>query len=697
LLLRGVVRLLAALALLAVAAVVALGQAAARSAQERLPASASRAAIGSDWTVWRHDSARTGFNADESALKPPLKLLWKRDDDGPAVELSAADGLVFDVGPGGLRALNGSDGSTRWVDPTGRDTSVAPAVRGGRVFAAKGWEGPRALEESSGKLIWARFIPAPNNEFAFASGAVSDGYNGFSESTGETLWTLMYWCTGGGGDAYALVGRTVWAARNGIRACEIGATKLTWETDPPGSAAGWPAVAGGRLYVAWNDGEKGSILSLDAASGGDLKSFSVNSPIDDAASSAVAYGKVYFGATDGIVRALDADSLALEWQTTLLGPVRSSPAVANGVVYVTTGWPEPARLYALDADTGKILWSYVLPESARSTSPIVADGHLYVIDRAGCGRCTLYAFGSESLGVRPSPAEPARTLAERFGPMLVLMNGELCRSGINNRRLDPYVPESVEIMASASRLMRAGNPATVLADRPLSSIDILGDFSDGDELFLDIEGVSPYQSEACRAYAGLYRKLLRRFPNTTYATVEAYGSKSNFRVVVTYRFFYFFNDWINKHEGDWEHIKLKFVSQPRCAFLSLSSLVRKNCRPESATYGQHLSTKTRPWSDVLTRDTTHPLVFVGSGSHASYFRPGAHWDNPIDWAPRDPAQPGLGDQQAGIGRVIQPRVQLIDCTAPPPWWRFTGGWGEQLRRPLSSGPKLKPLCGEEKP
>ena len=53
--------------------------------------------------------------------------------------------------------------------------------------------------------------------------------------------------------------------------------------------------------------------------------------------------------------------------------VYSSPAVANGVVYVGSD----DNVYALNARTGALLWSYTTGEYVVS-SPAVANGVVYV-------------------------------------------------------------------------------------------------------------------------------------------------------------------------------------------------------------------------------------------------------------------------------------------------------------------------------
>jgi serine/threonine-protein kinase len=54
--------------------------------------------------------------------------------------------------------------------------------------------------------------------------------------------------------------------------------------------------------------------------------------------------------------------------------VNSSPAVANGVVYVGS-WDND--VYALNAKTGDLLWSYATGAGVDS-SPAVANGVVYV-------------------------------------------------------------------------------------------------------------------------------------------------------------------------------------------------------------------------------------------------------------------------------------------------------------------------------
>jgi outer membrane protein assembly factor BamB len=90
-------------------------------------------------------------------------------------------------------------------------------------------------------------------------------------------------------------------------------------------------------------------------------------------SPAVANGIVYVGALDTNVYAFNANTGALIWSFPTVGEVFQSPAVANGVVYVGTFG---GLLYALNASTGALLGS--LPIGYANTAPVVADGVVYI-------------------------------------------------------------------------------------------------------------------------------------------------------------------------------------------------------------------------------------------------------------------------------------------------------------------------------
>ena len=94
-------------------------------------------------------------------------------------------------------------------------------------------------------------------------------------------------------------------------------------------------------------------------------------------------------------------------------------------------------------------------------------------------------------------------------------------------------------------------------------------------------------------------------------------------IVLQYWFFYAFNDWrsgfygANDHEGDWEKI-----------FVYLSESEAGEVRPEWAAYAAHNykgDDLRRRWDDPeLEKVGEHPVVYVGAGTHASYYSQGEY-------------------------------------------------------------------------
>jgi outer membrane protein assembly factor BamB len=74
------------------------------------------------------------------------------------------------------------------------------------------------------------------------------------------------------------------------------------------------------------------------------------------------------------------------WNIDLGSPIYTSPVVAQGRVYVTTA---DARLVALDAATGTLIWQDVLPSWSEST-PAIWNGRLYV----GCNDHNIRCIGA---------------------------------------------------------------------------------------------------------------------------------------------------------------------------------------------------------------------------------------------------------------------------------------------------------------
>jgi outer membrane protein assembly factor BamB len=113
--------------------------------------------------------------------------------------------------------------------------------------------------------------------------------------------------------------------------------------------------------------------------------FSTGSAIHS--SPAVADGIIYVGSRDFKLYALDAATGDKRWEYETGSWVESSPVIANGVVYFGSN---DGNLYALDARSGEKLWDFKTAYPVMST-PAVADGIVYF----GADDYYVYALDAE--------------------------------------------------------------------------------------------------------------------------------------------------------------------------------------------------------------------------------------------------------------------------------------------------------------
>ena len=93
-----------------------------------------------------------------------------------------------------------------------------------------------------------------------------------------------------------------------------------------------------------------------------------------------------FWSFDWYIYAVDAATGQEKWRFLTSGPVHSSPAIANGVLYSGS---HDGNLYAVDIATGQEKWRFATGKKIKS-SPAVANGvvfmgshdrHLYAVRR----------------------------------------------------------------------------------------------------------------------------------------------------------------------------------------------------------------------------------------------------------------------------------------------------------------------------
>jgi hypothetical protein len=196
--------------------------------------------------------------------------------------------------------------------------------------------------------------------------------------------------------------------------------------------------------------------------------------------------------------------------------------------------------------------------------------------------------------------------------------------------------------------------------------------------FLDFPG-NPLKP-GC-SYERWFREISKGKPATVYAHIATQPDKPGL-LALQYWLYYVYNDWNNKHEGDWEMIQLVFRANSPA-----DALARP---PFEVGYSQHSGAQRAAWNDSdLERQGTHPLVYSASGSHANFFH-SALW---FGYS----AQAGVGcDDTRAPSREVDPDIVVLPTTPPGAdsrfaWLAFDGLWGQRLRSPNGgpTGPNVK--------
>jgi outer membrane protein assembly factor BamB len=176
--------------------------------------------------------------------------------------------------------------------------------------------------------------------------------------------------------------------------------KRLWKRRTGGPVYASAAVAQGIAAIASGDG---SVYGLDLESGAVRWKFTLPPGNSSFAQSPAATDgeRIYLGAWDTYVYALDAATGALVWRrqgtekSFAYSPAIGGPAVGGGVVYI------PANgnvLHAFDAATGETRWSYTSPgDKVGYSSPALVDGRIYIgcLGDKGEVRCLSAADGKE--------------------------------------------------------------------------------------------------------------------------------------------------------------------------------------------------------------------------------------------------------------------------------------------------------------
>lgn len=264
----------------------------------------------------------------------------------------------------------------------------------------------------------------------------------------------------------------------------------------------------------------------------------------------------------------------------------------------------------------------------------------------------------------------AAALADKYSPLIVLQpQAKACGPG------EAYRPTTVEIVLgnhevvlrnSAGKVVKKGPTARDLSAAPA-----------GDYIDLPGNPLGP----GC-----FYEKQFKRWFGDRKPTVYAHvatDSEHPGKLAVEYWFFYTFNDFTNKHEGDWEESQVDFNAATPEQALKTS--------PYQVDLAQHAGGERSAWEHdpKLTKDGTHPVEYIATGSHAAYFQRKPYLGK------GGTAIFGCEDTRSATERVPQTVVlpdTPVPSSSPFAWLSFDGRWGQKLPG-INNGP-LGPASAE---
>ncbi len=280
----------------------------------------------------------------------------------------------------------------------------------------------------------------------------------------------------------------------------------------------------------------------------------------------------------------------------------------------------------------------------------------------------LLAWAVPVLADAPLPESDAE-LARRYAPVFYFHAAEIFR------------PQPVDVIVERARLRQTRR--LWFDVNVLLRLDVLDlfDFETDESHFLDVwygdDGSSKYTNYS--AHQAFYEAMLS--PEAGGPPVAVYAhvvrDEDPDHVTIQYWALYFYNDWFNKHEGDWEMVQVTLSATGE---------------PEWVVLSQHHGGTRRAWARAPVEDSTHPVVYVALGSHANYFVGDEIYPNGRDVGR---TRIEILDRTGYAGRVI-PEVILLpdraDLAADPgawpgaEWLSYQGRWGEVAVQSDFGGP-----------
>jgi len=344
-----------------------------------------------DWPTFHRDPGRSGVSG-ETWTAHPLQVAWTASVDEESVDASPAvvgDRVFVGTALGQVVCLNVADGAVVWRAQTGGAVMSSPAVAEGKVFVGSADRCLYAFSAGDGKRLWCvrtrgAVVASPLvlGDRVYC-GSMDGTFRCLQAATGKEIWRTR---EGGAVSASAAAaGDLIYlgdeAGHIVARAAADG--KQVWTLAVQGGVVAAPCLNGERLIVpvmsptALSPPEIRCLLVLDRQTGTEIwsskKASSVmHTPVCDGSN-------VYFATVSGYLSDTELWALRLSdgaemWKKRLGGVADSSPSLAGSVLLFGN---HDANFYVVDTASGAVTQALPL-EGKMFSSPAIANGQVYI-------------------------------------------------------------------------------------------------------------------------------------------------------------------------------------------------------------------------------------------------------------------------------------------------------------------------------
>ena len=186
----------------------------------------------------------------------------------------------------------------------------------------------------------------------------------FNVTTGAIIWNFIDESR----DMTSLTvadGIVIFGADDHVNALNASSGKLLWKG---AYSIHCLAAVQGKVFTVIH----GSVVALNANNGNRIWNFTTGDGL--LSSPTIVNGVVYISSYDANLYALNAEKGEKIWNYAADASFYGVTAVANGVIYASSN----DNVYALSAATGDYIWNYTTGDDEKLSSPVVADGRVYI-------------------------------------------------------------------------------------------------------------------------------------------------------------------------------------------------------------------------------------------------------------------------------------------------------------------------------